>query len=262
MEKSSEEILYFIGATTVVIALFVITIMSLLLVSRNRRLKYINVLLKKDAEFLEKLNLTKLEVMEQVFADVSVDLHDNLGQTLTLAILKLNEIETDNSIQINETQGILRHALREMREVTHMLNRDYWKQFSLGESLKILENQISRLRGINISFKINDTTAIEREKTDLEKNNEILVFRVIQELINNSLKHSKADLISLKIEYEIGQLKLLYKDNGVGLKYPTSDKSSGLGMSSIKTRMNLCKAEFEIKDTNGSGFTFQATIPI
>ncbi len=255
MEKASENISYFIIATTLVILICVIGLVSLLLLSRNRRLKHVNDVLKLNADFQKELDTTKHEVMEQVFSDVSGELHDNVGQTLTLAVLNINRMKDDESGLVNETREIIRQAMQEIREVSHMLSSDYWNKFDLRESIQTLEMQLIRLKSMRTDF-----TFVE-EFPNLGKEQEVIIFRVIQELINNSLKHSKANMILLNIDYKEDCLIINYHDNGIGIS-DTSVSSNGIGMSSIKSRMNLVNAKWDIKSNKENGFQFLATIPI
>ncbi len=255
MEKSSQEIIFFIAVITFVILLFVLALFSLLLISRNRRLKFKNDTIKITAEFQKTIDTTKHEVMEQVFSDVSGELHDNVGQTLTLAVLNINRMKDDESGLVNETREIIRQAMQEIREVSHMLSSDYWNKFDLRESIQTLEMQLIRLKSIRTDF------TFVAEFPNLGKEQEIIIFRVIQELINNTLKHSKANMIRLNIDYKEDCLIINYHDNGIGISN-TSVSSNGIGMSSIKSRMNLVNAKWDIKSNKENGFQFLATIPI
>jgi signal transduction histidine kinase len=256
MEQSAKEIVYFILTVTAVILLLVVAIVSLLLVSRNRRLKHSNEILTMNAEFQQELNQTKHEVMELVWNDVSTELHDNVGQTLTLALLNLNQIKENDYGQVMVTREIISQAMQEIRDVSHMLSKDYWTQFTLKDSLALLEQQLQKLKSIKTSF------TVPVEINFLGKDKEILVFRVIQELVNNSLKHAKANSILLNINYSQDNLSLDYSDNGTGLMDQSLNKSPGLGLNSIKTRMELCSASWKINREKGEGFHFEALIPI
>jgi two-component system NarL family sensor kinase len=253
MEESAKDIIFFITTVTVVILMFVVLVVGLLLVSRNRRLKHANQILEMNASFQSELNTTKHEVMEQVFSDVASELHDNVGQTLTHALLTLNRTAETTPGPVTETREIIRQVMQEIRELSHRLSPDYWKQFNLEQSLSILEKQIQR-SGLKAEFRIAPEVAY------LDSEREILIFRVIQELIQNTLKHSGAGSITLQIWPEADHLAMVYSDNGKGI--PADHDSKGLGMRSINTRMQLCNATSKIISESGGGFVFEAHIPI
>lgn len=240
------------------ISMLVFALIDLFLRYKNRQLKNQNEKQALNQLFSKELLQVKHEVTEQVLKNISIELHDNICQTLTLAVLQLNNIElknildpTENIITIRET---IRQALGDLRNISHTLNNDYLKNFNIKEVLQILSTQIIKGTGLAIKYEMEPNVKFA------SKDQEIIIIRIIQELINNSLKHSKASCIELVIENTKEGFSILYFDDGLG--FIPEKPITGMGLYSIKHRLDLMKAKWEFKTSPGNGFLLTAIVPV
>lgn len=244
-------------ASVVTFALMIFVMFDLILSHKNKQLKLKNEMLDLSLKFEREILEVKNEVTEQVFNDISSELHENICQTLALASQQINHSEQINgplNEHVSNSRNSINQAIDEIRNLSHSLSGDYWKNFDIYKYLKGLSDRLKITRSITIN--INISPYIEFDSKD----NEIIVIRILQELVNNSIKHGKASIIDLSIMREKSGIHLIYKDNGVG--FSENKDSDGMGMLSIKQRLTLLNAEGHIKSENQKGFLFESNIPI
>lgn len=257
METQTNHIVIIIIASVCMIALMLFVIVDLFLVHKNRQLKFQNELLALNSKFEKEILEVQNEVTEQVFNDIASELHDNVCQTLTLAVSQINHYEADNEIpnhHVSASRETIRQALTDLRNLSHSLSGDYWMNFDIYSSLNRLGDKITTLGKIRYNINIDPDLSFD------SKDHEIIVIRVLQELINNSLKHSSATLIDLTINQEEAGVHIVYTDDGIG--YNNSKVSEGMGLISIHQRLTLLKANWNFNSENHKGFRFESTIPV
>jgi signal transduction histidine kinase len=96
----------------------------------------------------------------------------------------------------------------------------------------------------------------------LPENKEIMLYRVIQEMLNNTLKHAKATKIEIRMEVDTGTLRLSYSDNGIGFNVEDVIRSKTLGLQSIKSRVDFLNGKHSIDSGPGKGTSFSIEIPV
>lgn len=257
MEKSNSHIVFMIIASVGTILLMLFVVIDLFLRYKNKKLKHRNELLDLNSKFEKEILTIKNEVTEQVFNDISSELHENICQTLSIAVFQINHSE-QNTGKIDDfvtnARNTISQAIDEIRNLSHSLSGDYWKNFDIYKYLKSLGERLKITKSIIANITISPYIEFD------SKDNEIIVIRILQELVNNSIKHGKASIIDILIERGTTGIKLVYKDNGVG--FIENKDSDGMGMLLIKQRLSLLKADGQIKFENQNGFWFESNIPI
>lgn len=244
METQEKYLIFTTIFMGLVMVIAIIIVLDIILIFINRRLKHKNEVLKLQHRFEKEIEKTKMEVTEQVLKDIADELHDNIGQTLTLASMAINKKD------IEETNSIIKQAVFDVRNLSHVLKDDPLNYFNLGFYLTKLKARIERNGIISVNLNIQES-GISREK-------EILILRIIQELINNTLKHSKSDRIDISItNIPNDTMEIKYKDYGIGIVKHSTD---GVGITSIKQRLSLLKASWTIQANSGTGFFLHAII--
>lgn len=206
--------------------------------------KYRKNLLKKQAEALNNFILGQDEERQRL----ARDLHDEMGPHLSNIIFTVDQIK-ENSQGIAEivdsTKQQIKKAIQDIRTISHDLMSQSLIKFGLVEAIKeMIERQSEN--AINVSFSSNSNGL---EYGDTIKSH---LFKITQEMVYNSNKHSKASLISLEISIDPNKRYLVYtyKDNGVGNKnFNTQD--AGIGLKNIKTRVELMNGQIEINMSDG-----------
>jgi signal transduction histidine kinase len=206
----------------------------------------------KEREESQRLRFAAvLEAEENERSRVAKDLHDGIGQLLSTAKLTLSAIDqppsTETSKMLSNSMQILDEATREVRTISHNLMPATLTQIGLGAALHDLFVKINESNLLRINLNV---TGLEER---LPPSTEIAVYRVVQEIINNMIKHSKADTITVKIVRSESSMHLSISDNGVGFAKELIAKSTGLGWKNIFSRISMLNGEIDVETESGTG---------
>lgn len=218
--------------------------------ARKNRLLFENERIKKEYE--ETLLNSRLEIQEYTFNYVSREIHDNIGQMLSLARLQLNGIESPDDIE--NTDELLGKAIADLRLLSHTLNTNHIKEKGLIPSVEELLNQFER------SGKFKTHITLPEQSFHLSDDNELIVFRVIQELLNNISKHAQASEISIVLNKKPGEQDIIIIDNGKGFD-TQKVTSGGIGLKNISDRVAIMGGSLTINSEIGKGTSVNIRIP-
>jgi signal transduction histidine kinase len=201
---------------------------------------------------LEMFNAV-IDAQEREQVRIARDLHDQIGPVLSIIRSQLDVIDESGLNDIDkgikkDVQEHLAAAMNDVRSISHNLIP---KTFSEYGFLKSLEYYIIRLKDFN---KIQVTLECQFWPNDLGHTFEITLFRILQELFQNTCKHAKASEISLQISITSNVLTIKYSDNGIGLHNLNTD-SAGIGIKNIKSRTQLLGGEINLESTQDGGFS-------
>lgn len=219
----------------------------------RKLVEYIDRLIFQKQLTSQRILSTTLRTEEKERIRFSKELHDGLGPLLSSAKMSLSALslsglpESDIEI-IKNTNHVIGEAIRSLREISNNLSPHVLNEFGLGRGVN---NFITRSAGIH-DIRIGYTTNLKNERFDADV--EVILYRVICELINNSLKHSGAGGARLDLNYDGKSIILDYSDNGKGFN-PNSDNVSGMGLANIASRINTLNGELVIKSSKGNGMS-------
>lgn len=207
-----------------------------------------------QAKFDKALLQTQIEIQEQTLKTISQEIHDNVGQILSLAKLNLGtfeEMESDyNQTKIDNTKQLVSKAINDLRELSRSLSGDKMADLGLKDAV---ENE---LKIISNTGQFETSLNIKGQPFKLSPQNEMIIFRIVQESLNNVLKHSKADNIRVNLDYEIDYFKLSVADDGSGFEGNLLEaKNTGIGLNNMKSRAALIGAKFSINSKPWEGTT-------
>lgn len=203
-----------------------------------------------------ELLTSQIEIQEQTFKNISREIHDNVGQKLSLAKLYLNNAKLIClDPQIEEAIKIIGFSINDLRDVSRNMSADLINQFGF---ITVLESEIAQLRGTGVYDIIFE---VEGDKIFLNKKTELFLYRIIQEVLHNILKHAEATRLELKLTYLPDKLLFTIFDNGKGFKQ-TADFHHGQGLINISKRLQLLNGSYSIDCPLGKGTTFSINIPI
>lgn len=233
------------------------------------------ILAQQQEELEKQKNLTRLKEQEITTINAMIDgqekerkliaedLHDNLGSVLaTLKLhfdnLKINrEKKKINQTELfNKTETLIDEAYLKVRSIAHSKNAGVIANQDLLTAVKMMAEKISSADKITIE--VIDFGLNKR----LENSLEIIIFRVIQELTTNVLKHAEAKNITINISQFKENLNIIVQDDGKGFDVKKIDLKIGMGLASIKTRIKHLKGTFEIDATLGKGSSIILNIPV
>lgn len=207
-------------------------------------------------EFDKQLMQSQLETQEATMSVLSKELHDNIGQLLnsTKLLIGLTERELSEPPQTLITAGeTLGRAIQELRSLSKSLDKDWLAQFDLAENLDAEAIRINSASNLQIHF-------TKPGSLPLNPNEQIILFRIIQEVIQNAIKHAGAANVYIEMVTASGILKVTVRDDGSGFDERTAAK--GLGIRNINQRTRLLGGEAGWESSPGQGTTVSIEIPV
>lgn len=215
------------------------------------------------AQYQQEILQSQIEIQNQTLQHISGELHDNIGQLLSVARLQLNMLEDEETAtpaQIREVNDIIDKTIYELRALSKSLDGDFVKDFGLTESLS---HELQRIRATS---KYQTEIITNGEPYRLEGQKEIVLFRVVQEILNNTLKHAAAKNIKVTLQYESTQFSLTVQDDGKGFdigKVKSREMTeSGAGLRNIKRRTELIGGNCQLESTLGIGTKIRLQLPV
>lgn len=243
------------------ITLSVLTILLAIVIIRNRRHKQ-EVRLQKV--ILEQQDVAAKSIVvaeENERKRIASDLHDGLGQMLTAARFNLNGI-SDSIIFLSDQEKLvfekavklLDESCLEVRNVSHNIMPNALMKSGLGNAVK---DFVEKIRSTQLQIVVN-TSGING---NIDANVEIMIYRIIQECVNNTLKHSGATKLDISLVNDDEGLNLAIEDNGKGFDLGTLPAEKGIGMKNISTRTRYLKGTIDIDSRPGHGTLIVIHIP-
>lgn len=214
-------------------------------------------------EFQQTLLQSQLEIQEQTLQNISQEIHDNIGQILSLTKLNLGtmDIAKPDQLQqkIEDSKKLVGKAIQDLRDLSKSLNTDYVSAMGLTEAINY------ELEMIRKSGAYTTTLQIEGSPIKLEAQKELITFRIIQEVINNIIKHAKANTIHIQLTYTPEIFSIIVNDNGAGFDLTpietNGNNKPGLGLHNMDKRAQLIGASFSISSILGAGTTATLVLP-
>ena len=251
--KDSELYFTFFSAIAILLLLVVfIVIFAFLFQKRQIQNQQEKAALKTayDQEILK----SQIEVQNQTLQHIGQELHDNIGQLLSVAKINLNILEESENEEldfIKQTNEIITQSISDLRALTKSLDGDFVKDFGLEESIS---HELQRIRKTR-RFQTEISVLGEKRKLGYER--EIVLFRIVQEILNNALKHSKAKNLTIILHYFVDSFTLKVNDNGKGFDLENINQKNlsqaGAGLRNMQRRMELIGGKCSISSEIGKG---------
>ncbi|MCX7884748.1 MAG: sensor histidine kinase [Caloramator sp.] len=220
----------------------------------------------KESEML--LGIKILEAQEYERQRIARDIHDGPAQYVSSAVIRLDfakkiiQKDLDEGIkELEELKRILQTSVKEIRGIIHDLRPMSLDDLGLMHTIQEHVKSLIEQKNINISLKLKPI------KDEVEPIIQVAVYRILQELLNNIIKHSKAKNVDVKLDFGLKYLMLIVCDDGVGfdveetlkiVKY----KGSNYGLLGIMERVNQLQGDFQVESKKGIGTTFKIKLPV
>lgn len=191
---------------------------------------------------------TQLESQQQTMQHIGIEIHDNVGQKLTLASLYSKQLTAgaeDIQGKISLIGNIIDEALAELRQLSKTLTNPSIADAGI---LELLFEEAKRINASSICY-LNVTA--ENLTANLPYTKRNILFRLLQEFIQNSLKHAACRKINIHLEQKNGFMEITASDDGKGFRL--TDFSTGIGLQNMKRRADQLAAIFELKTGEGKG---------
>lgn len=246
-------IVYFV----VILLFFTIFAIFFVVAFQRRKNKFLKERYEAEQMYQRELADSQIEIQEQTLKNIAWELHDNVGQLLSVANIQLNVMMNSAPLslhdQIQETKKLVQDTVQEIRSLSKVLNNDVILKNGLLASLQVELDRFKRLGYLDATLKITG------DIIPINNANEIIIFRILQEFLSNVLKHARASKLFVHLDYKEQSLNILAVDDGVG--FNTSAKTDSSGMETMKGRAQLIDAEYSITSKIGEGTQLNLRYP-
>lgn len=230
------------------------------IIYQKRLLRQQLLLREVEAAYKEELLHSNIEQVEAERKRVAKDLHDEVGSIFSTLRLKMTQLsnaglETDNKM-LQESRDIIDAGLKSVRRISHDILPPSLELFGLPDAL---EDLCSKLTGGP------EMTAVFTADADfprMDQKIELGLYRVVQELVNNCIRHAEASKITLHLQHKGTNIVLIYSDNGKGFNPELLQGAKGLGLKNIEARISQIKGKVEWVTQPGQGLKTIITIPL
>jgi two-component system NarL family sensor kinase len=245
------QIVFAIIVITLVLLLMAVAMAGLLVVNANRRVKHNLELEAAQRKLKGEVVRAEREATRQTMHHVGMELHDNVGQLLSVAQAGLRmAVEESQPHRIPAAQEALAMAMEELRGLSRGLRSDHWSNRTLAEAMVDEAARLERVVRVGAKVKV------EGEPRELDADTSTILYRIFQEVVNNALKHSRADAIAISLHYG-PPLTLQVADRGEGFDQGTT-KPNG-GFHTLRHRCELINFTAHCASTPGHGCTWTFT---
>lgn len=250
----------------VIVSVIILALMLVILGTLFYRKKQVEQKAKLDASVAHEKELrTKaiLEAEEKERRRIAQDLHDGVGQLLSAA--KMNLSNLDSKIQINNEEqrtamqnaiSLVDDSVKEVRTVSHNMMPNTLIKLGLASAIREFITKLGNAPTLKVDLEI---VGLD---TRLDNQVETVLYRVIQEIINNIIKHAKASQISMQLVRHETELNVMVEDNGVGFDITKLETSDGIGLKGIQTRIELLGGAVHFDSALGRGTTVIIDVPL
>lgn len=204
---------------------------------------------KQVALYEQELANAHVEIKEQTLNYIGQELHDDLGQKLSVARLMTNKIlpcsENENHVIAKEINLLVGECIQDIRNLSKVFISKQVEHFGFLDSLEREIFRIQRLNLLEVEYTVNNH--------DLEINSEhaLILFRIVQECITNVIKHSKSKKIMLKVMDNRQNIMIFVKDNGIGFTH--EENNEGTGLRNMKSRAQIINSKVQIYSVLNEG---------
>ena len=254
MEKISQEVIL-VTVSSIFLVFVALGIISLVLTYQKRKLTYFKEKEVMKSIFQQTLLQAQLEIQEQTLKNISQEIHDNIGQALSLAKLNLNTMPPTNDEALQQkilnSKELISKAIVDLRDLSRSLDTDYVQEMGLQRAIEYELEMIKKTGTIETSM------IVEGSLFRLEKQKELILFRIVQETFNNIIKHAGAKSIKVNINYAASAFTLVINDDGKGVNLQPLNEGEnnnfGLGIRNMHSRAKLIGADFKMSSIIDGG---------
>ncbi len=219
--------------------------------------------IRKIFQFLRRVDELRRETEKRVLAAVikteeqerqrfAKDLHDGLGPLLSVIKLLVSGLDAKNTVEVNgKIRGNLRQAVDEaissVRDISANISPHILNHFGLKDAIEAFIKRLRQSENFHVCF----TTNLVKERFGY--NVEVVLYRVVCELINNTLRHANATQVTIDLQLDEEVLYLEYTDNGIGFDLDTLPAHEGMGLKNMRYRLQSGNGDIEIASEQGKG---------
>jgi signal transduction histidine kinase len=261
--KEDIEIFYFLLAGTLGMFLLSAAIVLFVILYQKRLHLHQSKLQEMEILFQKRLVQSNMEEVENERIRTSKDLHDEIGGIFSVLSIKIDQIasgleQPEPGIQkiLAESKQTIEHGIKSIRRISHNMIPPALEMFGLVAALEDLSSLFgSSTTALPVEFSTSGTIVEPTKKVSL------VIFRIVQELLNNTLKHAQATKVEITLYGTDNLLILGYKDNGKGFNYEDRENRKGIGLLNIENRAQMLHATIQYQTEPEKGMEVIIKIP-
>ena len=250
LEKLPEVTLILFASTAIILLLIGLVIFALF-IHQKRKYRFLQEKGAMQNNFDQELLRSHLEIQSQAFESISRELHDNVGTLISIAMVHIQSlnltIEKDQHTA-SEAGSLLDEALDMLRDISRSIHPENISRLGWQNAFVL---ELERIRKINL-FTVHYST--EGDPISIELGKQVIIFRILQESLNNIIKHSNGNHIAIHIRFNHDDVIIRIEDDGKGLgKDLTELKGRGSGLRNMIARAAMLPAVFKIENGPSQG---------
>jgi len=230
--------------SVIILLVLVAIIITLITVFVRRKNKLLLEQQTAREAYEKELSEIQIEIREETLRNISWELHDNIGQLMTLAKIQV-QLTKEKPETIDEASETIGKAINELRMLSKLINPEAIKNLSLREAVQLEIERFNRMDFIKAKL------TIVGVPFSIGSDKEVIIFRILQEFFSNTIKHSKAKNLDVTLIYTENELLINAKDDGVGFKDEVN--YSGIGIKNMTNRAKVIGADFKVSSKQNEG---------
>lgn len=241
-----EEVVFITAIGTSLLLFLSVTLFIFYISYHKRKFKYSREKQKLQTDFQQEILRTQLEIQEQTFQNISQEIHDNIGQMLSLVKLNLNTVDFADiptaTNKVFRSKELVSKVISDLRDLSKSLSPETIKKIGLTEAVERELLLMARSGQYEVNLSLNG------HSYHLDEKNELIIFRIFQEILNNIINHSKAKTVNVTLEYQPGFFSLTVSDDGKGFDTSCLDhpeRSPGMGLHNMRNRAKMIGADIQ-----------------
>ncbi|MCB2208208.1 MAG: sensor histidine kinase [Bacteroidetes bacterium] len=247
------------------IGLAVIVLLLLILLFLRMQIRKNRIIAQQKIQKLEdeKKLMAAQSVMvgqEKERERIARELHDGIGVLLSTASIHFSSVEEKSdaatSEMLQKANKLLKDASKEVRQISHNMMPSVLSKFGLEEAIEDLCEDVEEAGDMTVDLHL----SLEEER--LPENMEIMIYRIIQEMLNNAIKHAQASKVNLSLIKRDKEILIAFKDDGVGFDESSLPHGKNLGLSGIRSRIEYMGGRIELQSQPGKGTSYSIAIPV
>jgi signal transduction histidine kinase len=251
-EKFSEVTLILFASTLIILLLTGLIVVSLF-INQRRKYRFHREKFEMQTNFDRELLRSHLEIQSQAFESISRELHDNVGTLISIAMVHIRSmsVSATDTEKVSEADSLLNEAMDSLRDISRSINPENINRLGWQKSF------ISELERIRKTKLFHVQYSEEGPPFAIEIQKQIIIFRILQETLNNIVKHSCGNQIYAHVWFKNNVVSITIRDDGKG--FGTDVPAEGAGIKNMRSRAAMLPAVLDIESEAGSGTTVRLT---
>ncbi|HVW14150.1 MAG TPA: ATP-binding protein [Mucilaginibacter sp.] len=256
MPKTSDNLFILLLISICGVFMLIVSFILLQIRAQNKLLRQKRKLAEAETQYQKDLLHSVILSQEDDRRRIGQNLHDDVGGSLAVLRILLRKHEDQTAGQDDARVVLIDRIIENVRNVAHSLSPQYLPVLDLWEVVEELCENLNRSGKPRVEFTYTESVRSNQWDKDLS----LAVFRVLQELISNTIKHAEAGLITLNFDTRDDLLLIDYRDDGKGVAPGVARK--GMGLNNIVSRLQMHNATWQMDSQKGKGYHFGIAIPV